>query len=201
MKIPPHHQLVTILLLIQILVVARNLQSDLFSFFWFCDFIPVILAFCFLLHKVQAVKGILNIGLFAQTGYIIVILAKIIFGTTLFNFVFDFPLTPQYVIPTIIIHTSTLIAFWATYKIKPTNEALLYSFMLLFSVFIVVILFGDGDASITYNYNFIYNSNLLAWLPSYTQLWIPLVFIFVAIPTQLFQHIIHLFYSRRKVIQ
>lgn len=200
MKIPPHHQLVTIFLLIQILVIVRNLQSDFFSFFWFCDFIPVILAFCFLLHKVQAVKGILNIGLFAQTGYIIVILAKIIFGTTLFNFVFDFPLTPQYVIPTIIIHTSTLIAFWATYKIKPTNEALSYSFMLLFSVFIVVILFGDGNANITYNYNFIYNSNLLAGLPAYTELWIPLVFIFVAIPTQLFQHTIHLVYRKSKVL-
>lgn len=155
----------------------------------------------FLARNTQAIKGILNVGLFAQIGYVIVILSNLFFGKTPFGFVIDFPFTAEYVIPTLIIHLSALIAFLAVYKEKPKKEALYYSLALLVGIFALVVSFVQPDGTELHNYNFIFSSNLLAGFPYYSYFWVPLVFIFVVLPTHLFQCLIYkLHLKRSKVI-
>ena len=150
-----YKKLVVILFILQILVLVRNVASNFFSFLWYCDFAPGLLMIAFLMSNTQAVKGILNIGFFAQIAYTIIIFAKILFGITLFGFIFNFPLTIAYVLPTIIIHITTLIVFVVVYKEEPKNESLLYSLFLLIGIYTIVILFTTPDGSMGHDYNFI----------------------------------------------
>jgi hypothetical protein len=147
---------------------------------------------------VQAVKGILNVGFFAQLGYSITIFTKVIFGITLFGFVFDFPFTLAYVVPTIIIHISTLLAFVAVYKEKPTKKALLYSLVLLSTMYVCIVGFVKSGNSIDTNYNFIFYSSRFPLFPYYTELWVPLAFMCVVLPTQLFQYVVYRVYAKYK---
>jgi len=182
-------RLVLIFAAVQVLAIIRNYGTNLFSFYWYCDFAPGVLAVLFLCNNVQAIKGFLNIGLFAQIGYTVVILAKALFGVTLFNFVFDFPFTFQYVVPTIIIHLAALLAFYATYTIRPTLHALIYSIIILCVMFGVVILFSHPMGDALTNFNFIFGSNMLSFIPYYSQLWVVLTFLLVVLPTHAFQHL------------
>lgn len=143
----------------------------------------------FALRNVQAVKGILNVGLFAQIGYLLIVLVKLLFGITLFDFVFDFPFTAQYVVPTLIIHTSTLIAFALTCREKPSKDALIYSLLLLGGMYAVVMLFAEPTKEIGFDYNFIFYAHMFSSMPYYTTLWVPLTFLFVAVPTHAFQYL------------
>jgi len=52
--------------LLQIVAIFRNLYFDYVYFFWFCDFVPFVLAIAFFLKKDEVIKGIINIGLFPQ---------------------------------------------------------------------------------------------------------------------------------------
>lgn len=186
-----HNKLIITLLILQILIVMRNLESGFFSFLWYCDFTPGLLVIAFLMSDTQAVKGILNVGFFAQLGYTIIILTKIFFGITLFGFVFDFPFTATYVLPALIIHISTLVAFVAVYKERPTIISLIYSFFLLLAMYALVILLIKPSGNVVSNYNFIFHSNISTIFPYYTEMWIPLVFVFVVLPTHFFQYIIY----------
>lgn len=194
-----HTKLALVFLALQMLVIVRNLQLDLFSFYWYCDFVPILLFFAFLTHNIQAIKGMLNVGLFAQIGYSVIVLFKVFFNITLFGFVIDFPLTAQYIIPTLLIHTATIIAFIVTYKVKPSRSALMYSLILLTGIYIVVMIFAEPDGSALRNYNFIFQSNLFSQLPYYTALWVILSFSLVAVPTQLFQYLIYKIYENKKM--
>jgi hypothetical protein len=140
------------------------------------------------MKNVQMVKGIINVGFFAQLGYVIITCIKILFGSTLFGFVFDFPFTWTYILPTLIIHTSTMVAFIATYKERPSRKALSYSLLLLVTMYACVLMFAKQNGIDDSNYNFIFYANILPEFPYYTELWIPLTFILVVLPTQLFQY-------------
>lgn len=187
--------IIIVLIAIQILVIARNTQSGFFSFFWYCDFIPAVLAVVFIGSRVQAVKGILNVGLFAQLIYILVIFSKLLFGVTLLGFVFNFPFTVLYVLPTIIIHFTTILAFLVVYREKPTIEALMYSFVLLVFMYVFVISLVVPDVNHANNYNFIFYSSSFPEFKYYTEIWVPLTFVGVVIPTYLFQYFIYLLYK------
>jgi len=180
-----------VFLAIQMLVIVRNLETDFFSFYWYCDFTPGVLAVLFLIGNVQLIKGFLNLGLGAQFGYLVVVLSKILFGVGLFGFVFDFPFTVRYILPSIIIHLTTLFAFSVTYHVRPARSALVYSFVYLLVIYTIVLLFAQSTGTTGTNFNFIFASKTLHAVPHYTQLWVPLAFVLVVLPTQAFQYVVY----------
>lgn len=174
-------------LCVQLIAIVRNLSSDYFSFFWYCDFSAGIFALLFFLRLDQGVKGLLNIGLFGQLGYTLIFAYHLITGNTLFGFVFGFE-SGWISAATLLIHLSTLLVFIAEYKIKPSKGALWYSLIFLILIYIVVLTFTSPDPSIAANYNFIYYSRLLSpYIPYYTVFWIPIAFILIVLPTYFFQ--------------
>ncbi|MDZ4231460.1 MAG: hypothetical protein U1C52_01575, partial [Patescibacteria group bacterium] len=174
-------------LLLQILVIVRNLSTDYFSFFWYCDFAPALFALLFFWRNEQAVKGLISIGFFMQLAYTLIIIVKLIFDVTLFGFVINFPLEAVYVVPTLIIHSGTMLALVTTYKTKPTKESLAYSLGFLVFIYALVLLFTDPATTPAGNYNFIYFPQLFNDFSLYTEIWVGIAFVLVAIPTYLFQ--------------
>jgi len=174
-------------LCVQIIAIVRNLSSDYFSFFWYCDFTPGLFALLFFLKSDQGVKGLLNIGLFGQLGYSIIFTYYLITGKTLLGFVFTFE-GIWIEVSTLLIHLSTLVVLVVQYKIKPNKKALWYSLIFLLLIYTAVLVFTNPDRSIAANYNFIYYSKYLSpYIPQYTALWIPIAFLFVVLPTYFFQ--------------
>lgn len=197
---------------LEILAVIRNVSTHYFSFYWFCDFAPALYALCFLSRRAQAVKGLIYIGLLGQLGYIVVVVARLLLGKTLFGFTIDFPLTPAYLTPTIIVHMATLFALMATYKVRPKKSSLVYSLFFLTMIYATVLLFAPRGPEITENFNFIFHTSLFGGSPLYTKLWIPLAFVVVVLPTYGLDRLIFYLYGRfrsralseqqtRKVIQ
>lgn len=132
-------------------------------------------------------KGLVNIGLFAQLGYILILAAHLLFNITLFGFLINFPLTFWYVSASIIVHCSTLVAFLATLRIQPKRSALGYSLLFLVGIYAVVLAMTERVAEPWGNYNFIYDLGVLNSLGVYTELWVLFAFALVAIPTHFFQ--------------
>jgi hypothetical protein len=184
-------------ILIQILAIIRNIYSGYFSFFWYCDFTPGIFALLFFLKNNQAIKGLLNIGLFAQLGYAFILIFHLITGGTLFGFVFDFS-GSFYIGVTLLLHLSTLVVLFATYKTKPEKNSLLYSFIFLILIYATVLIFTSPSRAIAGNYDFIYYSKLLSpYLQYYTELWILLAFTIVVLPTYFFQQFLYRLYWKK----
>ena len=185
---------------LQLVVVVRNLSTDYFSFFWYCDFAPAIFAALFFAKNDNAVKALVNIGLFPQLSYVLAVILIPMFGITPFNFIINFPFTPSYVLPTIAIHLSSAVALLATLHIKPNRKTLLYSFFFLVAIYVVVLIFTPPVTDFSGNYNFIYDFGVLQGFDYYTQAWVLLTFVFVVAPTYFFQHFLYWLHARRKVL-
>ena len=181
---------------LQVLAIVRNLSSDYFSFFWYCDFTPVLFALFFFIRNNQAIKGLLNIGLLAQLGFVILFLIKLFFGVSLFGFDTDFPLNFYYITITIVLHLSTLFVFILTYKIKPEKTSLIYSFVFLSLIYLTVIVFTSPSYVSSTNYNYIYHADIFPNVPHYTQLWTVLAFTLVVLPTYFFQIYVYEFHRK-----
>ncbi len=182
----------SLLLAVQVVVILGNfffigVPLSYTKYYWYCDTAPIILAALLYFKNYSALKGFLNIILFGQLGYMVVIGTKYLFGVTLAHFVFEHSLTSLYTLTTLIVHTSALIALLATYHLITSHRSLLYSLFILIITFIVITLFVTPDSSDATNYNLIFHSHLLSWLPHYTQAWVVLAFVFVVLPTHLFQ--------------
>jgi len=182
---------------IQILAIIRNLLSGYVTFFWYCDFSSGVFAILFFLRANQAIKGLLNIGLFGQIGYVFIFMFKLLFGITLLGFVFNFA-GPFYIVVTLIIHLSSILALIAVYRVKPTKHSLLYSLLFLVIMYLAILTFTVPSTKIGYNFNYIYYSQTVSpHVLYYTQLWIPLAFVITVIPTYLFQILIYYLYKNK----
>ena len=186
-------------LCLQILVVVRNVLSGYLSFFWYCDFTPIIFSILFFARKDQMIKGLLNIGLFAQLGYAIILIYKMMTGVALLGFVFDFT-GPFYMVSSLIIHLSTLVVFLTNYRVEPKKISLFYSLVFLSVIYFVVLMFTSPNNAISGDYNFIYYSGLLSpHIKYYTSMWILLGFTVVTLPTYFFQVLIYRIFKRNKL--
>lgn len=189
---------ITLLIFIQIVIFFKNDGQFFYDYYWFCDFAPAVFLVLFFFDNIQAIKGFISILFFGQLGYIFVILTKIIFGVTLMNFTFDKPLTPEFLFITLTIHFSTLLAFFATYTYRPTKISLLYSLLILALTYIVIKIFVIPTGSDATNYNLIFHSHILENFKYYSQSWVILAFVFVALPTHVFQYYVS-YYSEKYV--
>jgi len=185
-------------LLLQALVVIRNFSTDYFSFFWYCDFTPIIFAALFFWRNDQAIKGLISIGFFMQLAYVFIIVFRLIFNVTLFGFAINFPFTSIYVIPTLIIHLGTMFAFIAAYKVKPKAPSLMYSFVFLVMIYTLVIVSTNPTTSLGGNYNLIYYPELFSRFSFYTEIWVGVAWVTMAVPTHLFQLLVWHISKRRK---
>ncbi len=174
-------------LIFQLIAVVRNLASDFYSFYWFCDFASGLFALALFSRKPQIVKAVIHIGLVPQVGYFVIMIAKIFFNINLFGFVIDFPLEAQYIIPTLIVHASTITALLVTFKIKPRLSSLAYSVVALALIWLTVVLYSDGSTNAMENYNYVYTTSFFSRIGDYTDMWIPIVFVVVVIPTYLLE--------------
>ena len=178
----------SIFAIIQIIAIIRNYTSDYFNFFWFCDFVPFLFCIAFLLKQDQAVKGLVNIGLFPQIIYFVMMIYSTAQGNPppgMSN-----PVGIWYIISSFVIHFSTIIALIATYKVKPHYQSLLYSLLSLGIIFLVTLIKTAPEESV----NYVYQTGGLVLpflIPHYTLFWIPIVFVVFVLPTHLLQHLMY----------
>ncbi len=178
---------------LQIIVIIRNLYFDFAYFFWFCDFVPIILALAFFLKKDYVIKGIVNIGLFPQIVYIFGFIIKIFLGI---SFLSEVELLLTYnifiIFSSVFVHLATIIAFGFTYKVRPTKETLVYSLLGLVLIYLVMIFFTAPVDDI--NYVFLL-SNFFG-VDVFSVFWIPITFLLVVLPTQGFQYLIYRYFGK-----
>ena len=178
---------------LQIIVIIRNLYSDFIFFFWFCDFIPIVLAIAFFFKKYHIVKGIVNVGLFPQLIYMTGFIVRIFFGISFFGGTDIFlNYDTLMIFFSILFHLATLIAFSFTYKIKPTRETLIYSLLGLILIYFVMIFFTAPIDDI--NYVFLLSNFFGAKV--FSVFWIPITFLVVVLPTQGFQYLIYKYFGK-----
>ncbi len=180
-------------LLLQVVAITRNVFSSYLYFFWFCDFVPLVYAIVFFLKKDQAIKGMVNIGLFPQVIYLFSFVIKIAFGVSIVNEMdVLFARSAFLIFATVLFHSATIFAFFFTYKRAPNMKTLYYSFFWLVAIFVVTSLFTKPEDSI--NYVFIV-SNFLG-IDNLSFLWIPLTFLLVILPTQGLQYLVSRYFKR-----
>ena len=178
---------------LQVVAIARNLYSDFIYFFWFCDFVPIILAVAFFFKKYHIVKGIVNIGLFPQLIYMSGFIVRIFFGI---SFLDETEILLTYdtlmIFLSILFHLATVIAFAWTYKIKPTKETLAYSLLGLVLIYLVMLFFTTPADDI----NYVFSLSNFFGVDAFSVFWIPITFLLVVLPTQGFQYLIYRCFGR-----
>jgi hypothetical protein len=185
-------------LFIEVLVIIRNLAEGFNYFFWFCDFVPVLLALAFFLKDNDFVKGIINIGLIMQIGFMFDFMHILLFGYSFFSVNKEIlSLSYSLIALTFFIHFSTIFAFLWTYKEKPSKKTLFYSFFILILIYISTLLFTlPAD-----NVNFVFSEvSLFSYftinIPHYTLWWILIAFILLVIPAQFIQYLAYRYYKK-----
>lgn len=178
-------------LFIQLIVIIRNIASDYYNFFWFCDFIPLPLAIGFFLKKDNFIKSIINIGLLAQLVSVVLYLYKMFSGISTLEVIPD-TTTLFYAVSSIFIHLSNTFALIFTYKIKPTIKTLFYSVIFLFAMYLMALFFTTPEQGINYTLSY---GPFIPWvIPYYTELWVLFMFLLIVLPTQFIQYIIYKHY-------
>lgn len=178
---------------LQIVAISRNMFLDFVYFFWFCDFVPIILAVAFFLRNDQLIKGVVCIGLFPQILYIFSFIIRLFFGVSFLEGIDSlFGYNVFIIASSVVLHSATVIAFFFTYKIKPNKFSLAYSFGILVSIYLIMISFTVPSDSI--NYVFIL-SNYFG-IDALSLLWAPLTFLGVVLPTYLFQYFAYEYFRR-----
>ena len=183
-----HYYYASVFALIQLIAIVRNYTSDYFNFFWFCDFVPALFFLAFLAKDDEAVQGLVNIGLFPQIIYLVLLVYSAFAGLAPPGM--SHQIGPWYVASSLVIHLSTLLALFATRKIKPSRKTLIYSLGALCLIYIVTLLKTSPQDSVNYVYQ-PGTLNLPFLIPDYTFFWIPIVFIICVLPTQLLQRLIY----------
>jgi hypothetical protein len=181
--------------LLQVVAVVRNVLIDYIYFFWLCDFILVLYAIGFFLNDEQFIKGVINLGLIPQTIYFVSVLILVLFRVSFFEGVeFLLGVPPFIILLTLFFHASTFFAFFFTYKIKPSKISLYYSLGCVLLVYLFVSLFSNPIDNP--NYVFLFSNFFGA--ERFSILWIPISFLFIVLPTQLFQYFVWKFFSRNE---
>jgi hypothetical protein len=176
-------------LLIEIGIVLRNISiKSYFSFFWFCNFAPILFAVGFLIGNVQFIKSIINIGLLTQFITLVFIISKV-----------DLAGVPEYEgrffrLVELVMHLLPVnAAFLLVYHTEPKAISLAYSFIILVFMFLSTLVFTPrrNNTNIVYHSKFSYKGRSYNFtLPYQTHLWIFYAFI-VALITFLVQYAIY----------
>lgn len=173
--------------MLQGMIFWRNWQTDYWVFYWFCDSAPFLFSVLFFLGKYQMIKGLIHIGLLGQLLYIISFISAAFTGVPLFGFSVDFTIGIVNITITFLMHLSTPLATVATRRIVPNAQSLLASGIFLLGFYCIVLLFTNPESAMDWNFNYIYSTGFTATIPYYTQLWIPIAFFFVALPTYIIE--------------
>lgn len=182
--------IISVFIFLQMLAVTKNVYTkDFSSFFWFCDFAPLLFAVGFLLKKYQFVKSLINIGLIPQFMYTILLFLALFFGIDSISFYSILARSKIYILVSFLLHLfSSNLALFLTYRIRPKKISLIYSFAILAAMFVLILIFTVPGSNI----NYVYSSNFLGFeIPYYTYLWIILTMIFVILPTYFIQYWIY----------
>jgi hypothetical protein len=175
---------------LELVVILKNsLLGRPDYYLWFCDFSPILFSIGFFLKKDQLLKGLVNIGLIAQNLYIFDIFFYVFFGYSPLGFsneIAGYAAIGIFLSAFIHIFSVNTTLFLTYYK-KPRLSSLIYSIIILFFMFLVTIFFTNPIENI--NYVFFPGPSL--HIPYYTQLWIPISFIVLVIPTYLFQYLLY----------
>lgn len=186
-KIETREQLMmAYLLLVELLVIFRNVSAnDPHSFFWYCDFIPVLLLIGFAVKNHQMVKGIISVGLIVQVLYLLDFVMYFILGHGIGNIAETFNYSPAYTAVAFILHLTTLLSLMIVYKVKTEKKSLFYSAGLLLLMFAATLLFTPPAQ----NANSVYSLNFLIGFtpPYYTQMYPLIAFALVILPTYYLQ--------------
>ena len=180
-------------LIIHAIVIIRNYGDNYLFFFWYCDFVPILLSIGFFIKKTNFIKALINVGFLPQILFLIDFINNMITGKSLFLLTNElFSAGPFFIISTFVIHLSTSFALLFTYKKEPNKRALYYSALILVLIYAMTLSFTPSNGDV----NFIYNSSnglhdFVAYVPYYTELWVFLAFVLLILPTQLVQHIIY----------
>lgn len=177
----------------QIVALIRNYSENYFYFFWYCDFVPILLAVAFFLKNTDFVKGLINIGLIPQAIFLIDFVLTIITGSSPLSITRNLSaLNIFFIISTLFIHLSVSLAFLFVHKEKTDKKALYYSFFSLVFIYIATLLFTPPAGIVNYVYhagNWL--SGFVDYIPYYTELWIVLTFVLVVLPTYLIQYFVY----------
>lgn len=177
------------LILLQILVIIRNIQIESFqTFFYFCNHIPILIIIFLIYKKYNYLKALINIGFLIQFGWILDFFSKLIFDYYLFGstfYIFENLLSFSSLI-SILIHTTTLIPLFFIIKKEKTNEkSLYYSIIYLIFIFLLTILFTNP----LYDINCVFNACQINFLQInyFTWIYLPLTIISIILPTYFIQ--------------
>lgn len=177
------------MIILQILLMYRNIVSGIpQTFVYFCNHIPIIIAFFLLFERYDYLKAIINIGLLIQMGWVLDFLSKLIFdfyifGSTSYIFSESFNLS---IFLSILIHTTTLIPLFFIIRNKKTKlKTIYYSIAYLLILFLVSIMFTNP----IYDINCVHSACNVNFLQFENFVWfyIPFAIFFLIIPTYLIQ--------------
>lgn len=177
------------LILLQILVIIRNISIHNYEiFFYFCNHIPILIIILLIFEKIDYLKALINIGLLIQIGWVLDFSSKLIFNTYLFgstSYIFQ---GANYfsIIVSILIHTTTLIPlFFLIKKEKTKKKSIYYSIIYLIIIFFLTLLLTTPD----YDINCVFNACQINFLQFnlFTWFYLPLSLILLILPTYFIQ--------------
>jgi hypothetical protein len=184
-------------LFIEFLAITRNLLESYIYFFWFCDFVPLLLAILFFFKKFQYIKAVINFGLIPQLIFLVNFLWIFLFGKDLFNLIPNFSeLSFLYLAITFFLHLPTFIALLFTFKIKPEKNTLYYSGIFLAGIYLLTLIFTSPTGDINYVYSAL--DFIKFSIPYYTFIWPVLAFLLLVLPTQGIQYVIYKLWKRKE---
>ncbi len=190
-----------IFLLLQVLILARNFIIGYVDFYWFCDFAPAVFAAFFFCNAPQGIKGLIHIGLFGQLLYTVSFLSAAFFHIPLFGFPIDFTVDVFSISITFIMHQSAILALIATRRIRATTWSILYSAIILLTIYVSVLSLADPVLAMQENYNYIYSGDSLRFIPFYRQLWIGVAMCVAVLPAFACQKIPEAFRNLHHITQ
>lgn len=177
------------LIILQILLIYRNIVNENFeSMIYFCNHIPIIIAFLLLFENYDYLKAIINVGFLIQIGWILDFLSKLIFGFYIFgstSYIFSSPYNIS-ILLSILVHFTTLIPlFFIIRKEKTKTKTIYYSVVYLLILFVLSLFFTNP----VYDINCVFSACNVGFLQfnKFTWFYIPIAVFLVIIPTYLIQ--------------
>jgi hypothetical protein len=175
-------------------VLCRNYYFSIsyYSIFWLCDFAPFVLALGFLMRSNGMIKGVLNIAFFPQIIFLYGAFMIFFFNIDIFGVGLSLEhLTLWFIASSIVLHTSLIAAYFLNYEVRPTYKSLIYSFVLLSVMYFVAVSYTPIEENVNYVFMF---KNL--GFDALMFLYVPAVFLFVALPTFIFQVLMQRLWKR-----
>lgn len=133
-------------LLIEVLVIIRNVKNKSYSWFlWFCDFAPILLVIFTLTNQIQLTKALINIGLTGQALAFVTWIPKRIF----LLFKKETNRFKKYkIIVEALLHLTLPLALILTFNVTPERISIIYSIIILSLMFFLVLLFAPKKENI-----------------------------------------------------